>query len=313
MRLRVVGPMGDDLIREIGQTIPEVEVTTGQSGPADADVDALVAWDARVEEIVAAVRSHPSPRWVHISAAGVHPALIEAVRRHGIILTNGSGAQAPALAEYVVLALLNFVKRMSALKSLQDRAEWSSDFTVSELRGKTIGLIGLGNVGLTTARLLRPFGVRLLGVRRGLEKPAEVDEIYPRQQLPQFLEQLDALVITAPLTAETRGMVGAEELARLKRGAYLVNIARGGILDENALVTALRSGQLSGAALDVFAEEPLPPTSSLWTCPNVVLSPHCCDRTPQTRERGFTLFLDNLGRFVRGDLLRNVVDLDLGY
>ena len=108
-------------------------------------------------------------------------------------------------------------------------------------------------------------------------------------------------------------MIGAEQLALLKRGAYLVNVARGGIVDESALIAALQSGQVSGATLDVFAEEPLPVTSPLWACPNVVVSPHSCDHTPETFERGFALFLDNLARFVRGDALQNVVNLDLGY
>lgn len=313
MQLRVVGPMEDDLIRKIGQRFPEVEVITGERGLSSDGVEAVVAWEAGVDELVAAVRSHPSARWVHTSAAGVHPAVIEAVRQRETVLTNGRGAQAPALAEFVVLALLVFVKRLRELEALQNRAKWSSDFAVSELRGKTIGLIGLGNAGLTTARLLRPFGVRLLGVRRGLEKPPEIDEVYSRQELPRFLEQLDALVVTAPLTTETRGMIGAEQLTLLKRGAYLVNVARGGIVDENALIAALQSGQVSGATLDVFGEEPLPVTSLLWACPNVVVSPHSCDHTPETFERGFALFLDNLARFVRGDVLQNVVNLDLGY
>jgi phosphoglycerate dehydrogenase-like enzyme len=142
---------------------------------------------------------------------------------------------------------------------------------------------------------------------------SEVDEVFAPKDLGQFLAQLDALVIAAPLTNETRGMIGDAELARLPPGAFLVNVGRGAIVDEGALIAALRSGQLAGAALDVFNEEPLPPTSALWTLPTVVISPHCCDHTPGTDDRGLDLFLDNLRRYVQGEPLRNVVDRRLGY
>jgi phosphoglycerate dehydrogenase-like enzyme len=150
-------------------------------------------------------------------------------------------------------------------------------------------------------------------VRRHPVAAPEVDALYALRDLPDFLAQLDALVIAAPLTDETRGLIGRDELMRLPAGAYLINVARGPIVDEDALIAALQSGHLAGAALDVFAEEPLSATSTFWSLPNVIVSPHCCDHTPQTDERGLELFLDNLSRYIREEPLRNVVDLSLGY
>ena len=313
MRLRVVGPVEERMVLKIRVAFPDVAVLTGALSPNDGIVDVLLAWEAPVDDLVAAVRAHPALRWVHTNAAGIHPSLIAALDGQPTVLTNGSGAQAPAIAEYVVAALLTWLKRLRELNRLQDNAQWAADFRVAELRGMTVGIIGLGQAGRAVARLLRPFGVRLLGLRRRSLPVEEVDSVYGREDIGQFLGHLDTLVIAVPLTRETQGMIGRAELARLRPGAYVVNVARGAIVDEGALIDALRSGQLAGAALDVFGEEPLPATSLLWTLPGVIVSPHCCDHTPQTTERGLEVFLDNLRRYLQDEPLRNVVDRGLGY
>ena len=313
VRLRIVGLLDDEIVRRLRVDFADVQVLTGSNGVADETIDVLLAWEARVDDIVGAVREHRSLRWVHDNAAGVPPVLIAALDGQSTVLTNGSGAQSSAVAEYVVAMLLTFVKRLRELARFQERAEWTTGFRPAELRGWTVGIIGLGNAGLAIARLLRPFGVRLLGMRRHPEPVPDVEAVYPREDMRQFLAQLDALVIAAPLTPETRGMIGAAQLAQLRPGAYLVNVGRGAIVDEDALIAALRSGHLGGAALDVFTVEPLPSTSPLWALPNVIVSPHYCDQTPQTDERGRELFLDNLRRYVQGEPLRNVVDRRLGY
>jgi phosphoglycerate dehydrogenase-like enzyme len=160
---------------------------------------------------------------------------------------------------------------------------------------------------------MRPLGVRLLGIRRHEWSVPEVDETHPPGALFTLLERSNLLVLAAPVTPETRQLVGAEALSRLPRGSYLVNVGRGALLDEAALGEALRSGQLAGAALDVFAEEPLPPTSPLWSLPNLIVTQHTSTHTPENDERSLTLFLDNLERFRRGEALRNVVDRSRGY
>jgi phosphoglycerate dehydrogenase-like enzyme len=313
MKLQIVGPIDDSMVRRIGELNSDVMIRTGASSPDETPCDVLLAWETTVDELVAALRGHRSLPWVHTNAAGIHPLVIDALAEQPTILTNGSGAQAPAIAEYVVAALLAFRKRLRELGRFQDQAQWAVGFRVAELRDLTVGIVGLGNAGRAIARLLRPFGVRLLGVRRHPAPVEEVDRVYSLDELPEFLAQLDALVIAAPLTSETRGIIGAKELARLRPGAVLVNVARGAIVDEDALIAALHTGQLAGAALDVFGEEPLLASSPLWAMPNVIVSPHCCDHTPETDERGLALFLDNLTRYVNGEPLRNVVDRDVGY
>jgi phosphoglycerate dehydrogenase-like enzyme len=213
----------------------------------------------------------------------------------------------------VVAVVLAFYKDLFAMRALQARREWSSSFAVRELRGQTVGLVGLGSIGGSTARLLRPFGVRLRALRRKREPSSDVDEVYTRPELDRFLDDLDVLVIAAPLTAETRLLIGAAEVQRLRRGALLVNVGRGAIVEEAALLDALWSGQLGGAALDVFETEPLSPESPFWSMPNVLVSPHCGDSTPQSPERSLAVFLDNLARFRSGAPLLNVVDRERGY
>jgi phosphoglycerate dehydrogenase-like enzyme len=313
VRLRMIGLLDEEIIRRLRADFADVQVLADANLVADETIDALLAWEANVEDIVAALREHRSLRWVHDNAAGIPPALIAALAGQSTVLTNGSGAQSSAVAEYVVAVLLTFLKRLRELGRFQARAEWVTGFHPAELRGLTVGIIGLGNAGLAIARVLRPFGVRLLGMRRHPEPVPDVEAVYPRGDMRQFLAQLEVLVIAAPLTEETRGMIGAAQLAQLRSGAYLVNVGRGAIVDEEALVAALRSGQLGGAALDVFTVEPLPPTSPLWALPNAIVSPHYCDQTPQTDERGRDLFFDNLRRYVQGEPLRNVVDRRLGY
>jgi phosphoglycerate dehydrogenase-like enzyme len=313
VNLRIVGPIDPEQIRQIAEGYAGVTTYVKANSANAADIDALLAWEADIGDIVAAIESHSSLRWVHTNAAGVHPALIAALAGQEAVLTNGSGAQATAIAEYVVTALLAFTKRLRELDRLQSQAQWSIGFRVAELRGMTVGIVGLGNAGRAIARLLRPFGVRILGVRRHPAPVPEVDALYGLSDLKEFLGQLDALVIAAPLTDETHGLIGRDELARLPAGANLVNVARGPIVDEDALIAALRSGHLGGAALDVFADEPLLATSPFWSLPNVIVSPHCCDHTPQTDERGLALFLDNLSRYLREEPLRNVVNRRLGY
>jgi len=314
VRLYVIGDLPARHAERLAGRFPDVAVITAATWDRREGVDAVLMWEQMdPAPLVPVLRAHPALPWVHTNLAGVPAALLEALDGHPAALTNGSGAHAPSIAEFVAAALLMFAKRLPELRAFQERGEWASGMRVGELGGRTVGIVGLGDVGLAIARVLRPFGVRLLGVRRRPEPVAEIDALYPRSELPEFLARLDALVLAAPLTAETAGLIGTSELARLPRGACVVNVARGALLDEAGLIAALRSGHLGGAALDVFAEEPLPATSPLWRLPNVIVSPHCCDNTPQTADRGLEIFLDNLGRFRGGAPLRNVVDRDLGY
>ena len=310
MRIRITGDIGQDRVQRIQERYPSVEPLLEGDGRA---IDTLLAWDFDAASLRETLATAPDLAWMHLRWAGVPPALLGILDGHPTVLTNGSGAHGPAVAEYVVATILSHFKHLRQLYANQVRREWDRAFRLSELGGRTVGVIGFGDLGGSTARLLRPFGVELRILRRHPEPSPEGDEIFGHADLPRFLANLDVLVVAAPLTAETRGLVDAAAIARLRRGAFLVNVGRGPIIDEGALIEALDSGHLSGAALDVFAREPLPPDSPLWALPNVTISPHCSDHTERTLDRALAIYLDNLQRFLDGGTLRNVVDRQLGY
>jgi phosphoglycerate dehydrogenase-like enzyme len=263
--------------------------------------------------IVDYVQRAPSLRWIHLRWAGVPSPVVDALAGRSTLLTNGSGAHGVPIAEYVAGVVLQHFKRFEEMRAAQAQARWLAGFTFRELRGSRVGIIGLGDLGRSIARVLAAFGVDLRGLRRSGQPCPEVANVFGPTQLRTFLAGLDVLVIAAPLTRDTVGLIGPAELACLAPGALLVNVGRAPIVDESALLQALQSGRLGGAALDVFSVEPLPPDAPLWHAPNVFISPHCADATPQSLERGFLILMDNLERFARGQPLENVVDRELGY
>jgi phosphoglycerate dehydrogenase-like enzyme len=307
MRLVVLGTLDDADRARLEALAPDVKLTTGP------DADALLFWGGGTDAAVAEIARQPRLRWVHQCSAGVGVAMREAAAEAGFTLTNGSGPHGPALGEFVVGALLALWKHLPAFLEAQREGRWRTDLPIAELAGKTVGIVGTGALGGAGARLLRPFGATVIGVSRSGAAMPDFDEVHRPDALPGLLPQLDALVLAAPLTAQTRDLIGAAELALLPRGALLVNISRGELLDETALIAALRSGQIGGAALDVVRDEPLAPDAELWRLPNVIITAHSVDATPETLPRSFELFVANLERALRGEPLANVVDLEQGY
>ncbi len=282
-----------------------------QGDPAGAEV-LMLPWQLS-PEIRQALYSLPSLKWVHTISAGVEQALDETLRTAPITLTNARGVFDLPIAETVITYLLMIVKQMPVFMAQQRAHQWKKQ-PLRELAGLTVGLIGLGSIGAEIARLCRALGMRVLATRRHPEDGApNVDQLLPLEQLETLLAQVDFVVLAVPLTGETRGMIGEAQLRALRPGAWLINIARGAIVDEPALIQALQDGQLGGAALDVFAQEPLPPDSPLWDMENVILTPHNSWSTPHMEEREATLFLDNLERYMQGLPLRQMVDKTLGY
>ena len=256
-RVHVLGPVEAPFWAGLAEVRAAVDLTIGEDADDLAAAEVLFYWISappleplwpRLERL----------RWLHAALAGVDRLLFPALRQSDVVLTRAAGVYAPALAEYALAALLYFAKRLPTLVAAQGRHEWRQ-VQPALLAGATLGIVGLGEIGLAVARLARPFGLRVLGLRRsGGAPPAGVDELLPAAELPALLARSDYLVVTLPLTAQTRGLLGAGELAQVKPGAVLVNISRGGIVDEAALLAALRDGRLAGAACDVFAREPLP-------------------------------------------------------
>jgi phosphoglycerate dehydrogenase-like enzyme len=275
--------------------------------------DALLDCWSGPTRLTAAVRRAPGLRWLHARSAGVDRVLVPEIVAHPLVLTNGRGVFSPALAEFVLAALLFFAKDLPRLVRSQDAAVWDP-YDMERLEGRTVGIVGYGDIGRAVAARLRPFGARVLALRRRPDqKDPLVNEVLPRERLGELLARSDDVVVAAPLTPETRGLLGREALAAMKPTAVLVNVGRGPVVDEAALVAALEERRIRGAALDVFETEPLPPGHPLWRLPNVLLSPHCADHVPGWMETAMRLFLRNLDLFRRGEPLLNVVDKARGY
>jgi phosphoglycerate dehydrogenase-like enzyme len=263
------------------------------------------------------VRSNPRLRWVQATAAGageqVAAAGLTADELGRVVVTSASGVHVGPLAEFCMLGLLAFTKDLPRLRADQEARRWDHR-PVAELRDRSLLILGLGAIGTEVARIARAFGMRTIAVnRRGGSESPHVDEVHGPDRLHDLLGRADAVVVTMPLTAETRGMLDARAIGRLRPGAILVNVGRGGVVDEAAMIEALRAGRLAGAALDVFAREPLPSDSPLWDLPNVLISPHTAALSLREDERIVELFGENLRRYLRGEGLLNRVDTTLFY
>jgi phosphoglycerate dehydrogenase-like enzyme len=231
-------------------------------------------------------------------------------------LVNASGVHAIPITEHILALMLAFARGLHLAARMQEQHTWkkAARAELFELAGSTLVLIGVGAIGERTAQSARALGMRVLGVRRDPRQPAAgIEAMFAPQQLLEVLPQADFVVLTVPLTHETRGMIGERELRAMKPGAYLINIGRGGTVQTAALVRALQEGWIAGAGLDVVDPEPLPPDSPLWDMENVILTGHYSGLTPHYFERAFAIFLDNLQRFRDGQPLRNVVDKEIGY
>jgi glyoxylate/hydroxypyruvate reductase A len=306
--------------------IPRARFTADHDGEApDLDAAGLERW----REILASAdvlfdldwhdpaglpANAPNLRWVQASRSGVGESLRRSgLDRSGIVFTNAAGVHAVPLAEFVVLGLLWLIKDVPKLEAEQAEHAWRSSVS-RVLSGSRILLVGLGGLGAEVARSLSGLGVEIWGLRRSdAPPPTGVTRTVRPGEFHEALGAVDALVITCPLTAETHHMIGAGELAALPPGAFVVNIARGGVIDETALIASLASGHLGGAALDVFEQEPLPPDSPLWEMPNVLISPHRASVVESENGLIVDLFADNLRRFLDDRPLRNVYDRDRGY
>jgi phosphoglycerate dehydrogenase-like enzyme len=311
--------MVDELTPRVQQVAPTCTVVPftregkvlGEIG--DAEVLLLRWWGSSREGFQRVVRETAGLRWIHSIGAGVDHVLFPFLTESDIVLTNASGVYDVPVAETVLAYMLLVVKRL--LESLgQQRAHRWHKLDPRELWGLTIGILGLGSIGAEVARLARAFGMRVVATRRHPEQGAEAtDLVLPLDRLHDLLAQSDFVVVAAPLTRETHHLIDAQALAQMKPDAWLINIARGAVVDEVALVRALQEGSIGGACLDVFEEEPLPENSPLWDLPNVIITPHSSGNSPHREERAAELFLENLRRYMAGEPLLNVVDKRAGY
>jgi phosphoglycerate dehydrogenase-like enzyme len=267
----------------------------------------------------ALLQAAPGLRWAHTGAAGVGAALTPELLERDVLFTNSAGIHGPPVAETVLSYILHFARGLDLALTAQRARRWdkaafdAADTPVRELGRSTVGIVGLGGIGREVAWRAAALGARVVGTRR---RPVPVDGVElltGDDALGRLLESSDYVVLTVPETGRTRGLIGRAELERMRRGAVLINVARGGLLDEDALATALVDGRIRGAALDVFAAEPLPADHPLRDAPNLLITPHTSAYTHHFWEREGELILGNLRRYLRGESLRNMVDKREGY
>ncbi|MBC8077271.1 MAG: D-2-hydroxyacid dehydrogenase [Chloroflexales bacterium] len=319
MKIVLPGPLASELESRVRTIAPDAPIVyfDEQNRPLGdvSDATILLRWWGAPAALAALVEPMRALRWLHIPRAGVDSSLVQPVLERDIIITNSAGVHATPIAEWVLLFMLSHVKQVPALLRAQAERAWAGGgkLQLDELAGKTLLVIGMGQIGQAIATRATAFGVRVWGSSRSGRPVEGVERVVAGTQWRALLGEADFVVIAAPLTPETRTMFGAEELAAMKPTGYLINIARGEIIHEQALIDTLRTSSIAGAALDVFAQEPLPEESPLWALPNVFATPHISWNSPHVRPRTLALFLDNLRRFVAGEPLVNRVDKDAGY
>jgi phosphoglycerate dehydrogenase-like enzyme len=318
------------------RAVSERVVVTQHTSPDAAQIPAEAFEQAHVLYTYNALpRPDQAPRlrWVALNSAGANHVIQHPLFATEVMFTTASGLHAINIGEYVFTSILAWSRHLPEMFELQRKQEWPDDrwtrHTPLELRGATLGIVGYGSIGREVGRLAKAFGMHVLAVKRRTQTLKErgtyeiptlgdpwgslPDALYGPEQLREMVAQCDYVVLAVPLTPETRGMIGEAELRAMKPTAYLVNIARGEVCDEAALVRALTEKWIAGAGLDVFAQEPLPKPSPLWTLPNVILTPHIAGYSPNYEQRAVDIFCENLRRYIAGQPLLNLVDKTVGY
>ena len=255
-------------------------------------------------------------RWIHSRSAGLEQTLFPELIESEVIVTNGSGVFSPSLGEFALAAILYFAKDFRRMVRNQIAGVWEQ-FDVTMVSGQTLGIVGYGSIGRAVAARARALEMNVLGLRRQVsqqsKKDSLIDQVYGSEQRLEMLSRCDYIIVTVPLTAQTRGLIADAEFAIMKKNAVLINVGRGATIDERAMIKALSENRIRGAALDVFDQEPLPQGHPFYAMENVLLSPHCADHTPDWLDNAMRFFLAQLERLRRGDTLFNIVDKTLGY
>ena len=307
----------DKLLSQITETAPGADLRVRQQGEITAEdmawADIFSGWPPR-----RFLKDAPRLSWIHLTSAGVDryidPSLYASSE---VMLTSSSGVYGVPMAEHAFAMMLTFSRTFHRYLRFQQEKRWEKLPDSGELYGKTIGILGLGDIGTEIALRAKAFGMEVWGYKRRVaDKPSCVERLVSGPSgLRELLAASDYVVIVLPLTPETRNLIGQRELDWMQPHAYLINLGRGPIVDEQALIDALKAGRLAGAGLDVFEEEPLPPTSPLWEMPNVVITPHCGGVAPENDCRITEIFCHNLKLWLEGRKheMRYIVDLEAGY
>ncbi len=303
------------------QQLPaETDIAVGDSlqafGRSAPHADVIFNWSLTGTLLHEVFHHCPHVRWVHSRSAGIDNLLFPELVQSPVPLTNGSGVFSSSLGEFAVAAILFFAKDLRRMVQNQAAGRWDP-FDITEISGQTVGIVGYGDIGRAVASRVRALGMQVLAVKRHGPPLYNVDPlvsvIYAPERRLEMIARCDYLVMAAPLTPETRGMIGDTEFAAMKPEAVVINLGRGPVIDEAAMIRALAASRIKGAALDVFDHEPLPEGHPFYGLENVLLSPHCADHTPDWMDRAMQFFIDQFERFRKGEPLLNLVNKQLGY
>lgn len=302
------------------QQLAEVRIIVGNAAEAfeqeAANAKVLFNWSCPLALFKTVFGMCPHLLWVHSRSVGLERTLFPELKESPVPLTNGVGVFSASLGEFALGAILYFAKDFRRMIRNQMAGVWEA-FDVSWVSGRTVGIIGYGNIGRAIAERVRALGMTVLAVRRHAATSQSADPLVARTYMPEhrleMISHCDYVVVAAPLTSETRGMIGEAEFAAMKPSAVVINVGRGPVINEEAMVGALSSGRIKGAALDVFDHEPLPAGHPFYKLENVLLSPHCADHTPDWLDNAMKFFIEQYRRFEGGDPLLNIVDKKLGY
>ena len=301
----------------------DVSQISGRGGEPDAETKARIMADLAGAEIMLGPNRIPIEyfdaaiglKWFQSINAGIERMDRDGLLKRGFVVTSAAGLASVAIAEYVIGTIVMLAKGLHTAVRAQPEHRWDFRMT-GEAAGKTVGIVGLGEIGRETAKRARAFEMRVVASRRTVAAGAtdpDCDEILPYSNLARLLSESDFLVLALPLTTETRHLIGAAELAKMKPTASIINIARGEIIDQGALVTALTTGVIASAALDVFDPEPLPAESPLWDMPNVIVTPHISGAVEGYGHKATEMFIANLKRYLAGEALAHQANPELGY
>jgi phosphoglycerate dehydrogenase-like enzyme len=313
----VLGHPDDESLRLLAEAGEGVRFVVAQRpeglAHAAADAEVLFCSSADPRPLAEFLPHAPRVRWIHVRWAGLDTTLLPPVVEHEATLTNSRGVYSAALGEYVLAAILFFAKDLRRMVRSQEAGVWDV-FDVGMVSSSTLGIVGYGDIGRAIAERAKPMGMRVLALRRSApETDPLVDEFVAPDRLSDLMARSDYVAAALPLTSETRRFVDRRAIDALKPSAVFMNVGRGPVVDEEALIEALEAKRIRGAALDVFVNEPLPPGHAFYRMDNVLLSAHCADHTRTWRDDAVRLFLDNLRRYRSGAPLRNVVDKARGY
>ena len=307
----------EPLIKELRTRFPTVTFTQLPENdtltpPINAEIFLRCATPKKQQEIL--IQNTPDLRWVHTCSAGFDYLPMELLTRHAITVTRSAQTNNIPIAEFTLATILAYAKRLTSLRQAQQQNHWQRRDDLQEINGATVSIIGAGSIGQELAKRCHALGMRVLATNRHPTPLPNFTKVLATTDLPILLKEADYLVIACPLTPETRGLISTNELSQMKASAYLINIARGPIIDENALIQALKTNTIAGAALDVFNQEPLPEDHPFWHLPNVTLTPHISYVSPHNMQRMVQEFSANLQRYIKQQPLQNTFkNTRLGY